>query len=122
MYLDRLRKSALARPATLLVLAVFAPLAIYAIFNAYVALDRRDAELTAQSIAGVQAIVENVDRQIATGVEDAETLAEAPALDQAVGGPANLKLFEEVARRSGASHTERGMAAWADQCEVGETQ
>ena len=104
MYLDRLRKTALARPAVLLVLAVFAPLAIYAAFNAYVALERRDAQLTAQSIAGVQAIVENVDRQIATGIEDAQTLAEAPALDQAMGGPANLKLFEEVARRTSERH------------------
>jgi len=104
VHLDRLRKSALARPATLLVLAVFAPLAIYAAFNAYLALDRRQADMTAQSIAGVQAIVENVDRQIATGIEDAQTLAEAPALDQAMGGPANLKLFEEVARRTGERH------------------
>jgi signal transduction histidine kinase len=104
LYFDRLRKTALARPAVLLVLAVFAPLAIYAVFNAYVALDRRDAQLTAQSIAGVQAIVENVDRQIATGIEDAQTLAEAPALDQAMGGPANLKLFEEVARRTSERH------------------
>ena len=104
MHFDRLRNSALARPAALLALAAFAPLAIYAGFNAWLALDRRQAALTAQSIQGVQAIVENVDRQISTGLEDAETLAEAPALDQAAGGPSNLGVFEEVARRTRDRH------------------
>ena len=104
MHLDRLRKSALARPAALLALCVLAPLASYAAFNAYVALDRRQASLTQQSIAGVQALVENIDRQIAAAIEDAETLAEAPALDPVGGRPANLKVFEEVARRTGERH------------------
>jgi hypothetical protein len=57
LHLDRLRKSALARPAALLALCVLAPLATYAAFNAYFALDRRQAGLTEQSIAGVQALV-----------------------------------------------------------------
>jgi signal transduction histidine kinase len=104
LHLDRLRKSALARPAALLALCVLAPLATYAAWNTYIALDRRQAALTEQSIAGVQALVENVDRQIATGLEDAETLAEAPALDPVGGQPANLKVFEEVARRTADRH------------------
>jgi signal transduction histidine kinase/CheY-like chemotaxis protein len=104
LHLDRLRKSALARPAILLALCVLAPLASFAAFNAYVALDRRQAALTQQSVAGVQALVENIDRQIATGLEDAETLAEAPALDPVGNRPANLKVFEEVARRTGERH------------------
>ncbi len=104
MHLDRFRKSALARPAALLALAAFAPLAVYAVFNAYLALDRRQAALTQQSIEGVQAIVENVDRQIATSLEDAETLAEAPALDQASGAAADLGVFKEVARRTRERH------------------
>jgi signal transduction histidine kinase len=106
LHLDRLRKSALARPAALLALCVLAPLATYAAFNAYFALDRRQAALTEQSIAGVQALVENIDRQIATGLEDAETLAEAPALDPVGGRPANLEVFEEVARRTAERHTD----------------
>ena len=104
MHLDRLRKSALARPAVLLALCVLAPLAIYAGFNAWLALGRRQAALTEQSIAGVQALVENIDRQIATALEDAETLAEAPALDPVGGSPAKLKVFEEVARRTAERH------------------
>jgi signal transduction histidine kinase len=101
---DRLSKSDVARPAALLALAVFAPLAIYAAFNAWLALDRRHAALTAESIQGVRAIVETVDRQVATSLEDAETLAEAPALDQAARGAADLKVFEEVARRTRERH------------------
>jgi signal transduction histidine kinase len=104
LHFDRLRKSALARPAALLALCVLAPLAIYAAFNAYIALDRRQATLTQQSIAGVQALVENIDRQIATGLEDADTLAGAPALDPVNGRPANLKVFEDVARRMAERH------------------
>ena len=104
MPFDRLRKSALARPAALLALCALAPLATYAAFNAYIAIDRRQAALTEQSVAGVQALVENIDRQIATGLEDAETLAEAPALDPVKGQPANLKVFEEVARRTAERH------------------
>ena len=104
MHLDRLRKSGLARHAALLALAAFAPLAIFAAFNAYVAIDRRQATLTDDSIGGVQAIVENVDRQISTGLEDAQTLAEAPALDQAAGQAADLRVFEEVARRTRERH------------------
>jgi signal transduction histidine kinase len=104
LHLDRLRKSALARPAALLALCVLAPLAIYAAYNAWLALDRRQANLTQQSIAGVQALVENIDRQIATGLEDAETLAEAPALDPVDGRPANLTVFEEVASRTARLH------------------
>ena len=104
MHLDRLRKSALARPAALLALCVLAPLAIYAAYNAWLALDRRQAGLTQQSTAGVQALVENIDRQIATALEDAGTLAEAPALDPVNGRPANLKVFEEVARRTAHRH------------------
>jgi signal transduction histidine kinase len=104
VHLDRLRKSALARPAAFLALCVLAPLAIYAGFNAWLALDRRQAGLTQQSVAGVQALVENIDRQIATGLADAETLAGAPALDQVNGRPADLKMFEEVARRTALRH------------------
>ena len=106
MQLDRLRKSALARPAAFLALCVLGPLAIYAGFNAWLALDRRQAGLTQQSVAGVQALVENIDRQIATGLADAETLAGAPALDQVAGRPANLQVFEEVARRTALRHPE----------------
>ena len=40
----------MARPAALLALAVFAPLAIYAAFNAWLALDRRHAALTAGTL------------------------------------------------------------------------
>jgi signal transduction histidine kinase len=104
VHLDRLRNSGLARPAALLALAAFAPLAIFAAFNAYVAIDRRQAALTADSIGGVQAIVENVDRQISTGLEDAQTLAEAPALDQTAGRAADLKVFQEVAKRTRERH------------------
>jgi signal transduction histidine kinase len=104
LHFDRIRKSALARPAALLALCVVAPLAIYAAFNAYIALDRRQATLTQQSIAGVQALVENIDRQIATGLEDADTLAGAPALDPVNGRPTDLKVFEEVARRMAERH------------------
>jgi len=104
LHLDRLWKSALARPAALLALCVLAPLATYAAFNAYLALDRRQASLTEQSIAGVQALVENIDRQISTDLEDAEILAEAPALDSKNGKPANLQVFEEVARRTVKRH------------------
>jgi signal transduction histidine kinase len=89
-----------------LALCVLAPLAIYAAYNAWLAVDRRQANLTEQSIAGVQALVENVDRQIATGLEDAETLAGAPALDPVNGRPANLEVFKEVARRTAARHSE----------------
>ena len=106
MHLERLWKSALARPAALLALCVLAPLATYAALNAYIALDRRQATLTEQSIAGVQALVENIDRQIGTGLEDAETLAEAPALDPVGGRPANLMVFEEVARRTRERHSD----------------
>jgi signal transduction histidine kinase len=106
LHLDRLRKSALARPAAFLALCVLAPLAIYAGFNAWLALDRRQAGQTQQSVAGVRALVENIDRQIATGLADAETLAEAPALDQVNGRPANLQVFEEVARRTTLRHPE----------------
>jgi signal transduction histidine kinase len=104
LHFDRLRKSALARPAALLALCVLAPLATYAAFNAYIALDRRQAALTEQSIAGVQALAENIDRQIATGLEDADTLAGAPALDPVNGRPTNLTVFEEVARRMAERH------------------
>jgi signal transduction histidine kinase len=102
--IDRLWKSALARPAALLALCVLAPLAAYAGFNAYLALDRRQAALTEQSIGGVRTLVENIDRQIATDLENAEILAEAPALDSVDGKPANLQVFEEVARRTAARH------------------
>jgi len=103
---DRLRKSALARPAALLALCVLAPLAIYAAYNAWLALQGRQANLTQQSTAGVQALVENIDRQIATGLEEAGTLAAAPALDPVSGRPANLQVFEEVARRTTQRHPE----------------
>src|SRR6185312_14327470 len=96
LHFDRLRKSALARPAAFLALCVLAPLAIYAGYNAWLALDRRQANLTEQSVAGVQALVENIDRQIATGLEDAETLARSPALDPVAGHAPDLKVFEEV--------------------------
>ncbi len=43
--LNRLRKWRLARPAVLLALAAFAPLAIYAAFNGYVDLNQRQAEM-----------------------------------------------------------------------------
>ena len=114
MQLDRLRQSAIARPAAFLALCVLAPLAIYAGFNAWTALDRRQAGLTQQSIAGVQALVENVDRQLATNLEDAETLAGAPALDPVGGRYANLPVFEGRRNAEHAQQRARKRAAAAD--------
>jgi len=94
----------MARPAAFLALCVLAPLAIYAACNAWMAFQGRQAGLTQQSTAGVRALVENIDRQIATGLEDAGTLAAAPALDPVNGHPANLQVFEEVARRTAQRH------------------
>ena len=50
MYLDRWMKWTIVRPAALLALAAIAPLVAYAAFNGYVALDRRQADLTTQSV------------------------------------------------------------------------
>lgn len=103
---DRLMTWSLVRTAALLALAVFAPLATYAIFNGLVALDRRHADLTARSVASARALAETVDRQIGAAMEDAETLADAPALDFVDGRPANLKVFEAVALRTRRRHAE----------------
>ena len=105
-HLERLMKRTMARPATLLALAAFAPLAIYAAFNGYMALDRRQAGLTDQSVASARALAEGIDREVGAALEDAETLAEAPALDPVNGRPANLKVFEDVAFRTRARHPE----------------
>jgi signal transduction histidine kinase len=104
VHFDRLWNFTLARPAALLALCVVAPLALYAAFDAYLALDRQQADLTRQSIAGVEALVDNIDRQIAASLEDAQTLAEAPALDPVGGRPADLDVFKEVARRTRDRH------------------
>ena len=102
MQLNDLLKWRMARPAVLLALAAFAPLAIYAGFNGYVALERRQTTMADQSVATAQSLVANIDRQMASNMEDALTLAEAPALDPASGG--HLALFEEVARRTRLRH------------------
>ena len=106
MRLNWLGKRTWARPAVLLALAAFAPLAIYAAFNGYVALDRRQVSLAEQSVGEAQTLAENIDRQIAAGIEDAQTLAGAPALDPTPSGPANLKVFEEVAHRYRERHSD----------------
>ncbi len=106
VYLDRLMKWTMARPAALLALAAVAPLMVYAAFNGYVALDRRQADLTAQSVASAKILADSVDSQIDGVMEDAETLAGAPALDPVAGRPANLMVWEEVALRTRRRHHE----------------
>jgi len=102
--LNGLLKWRMARPAVLLALAAFAPLVIYAGFNGYVALSRRQAAMADQSVTTAQSLVENIDRQIASNMEDAQTLAEAPALDPSPRG--NVAVFEEVAKRSRQRHND----------------
>jgi hypothetical protein len=104
--LNWLGKRTWARPAVLLSLAAFAPLAIYAAFNGYLALDRRQVTLSEQSIGAAQTLAENIDRQIAAGIDDAQTLAGAPALDPTPDGPANLEVFKEVAHRYRERHSD----------------
>jgi signal transduction histidine kinase len=106
LQLNWLGKRTWARPAVLLALAAFAPLAIYAAFDGYVALDRRQASLAEQSVTTAHALAETVDRQIESGIEDAQTLAEAPALDAAAQKPASMAIFKEVARRYRERHSD----------------
>jgi signal transduction histidine kinase len=95
-----------ARPAVLLGLAAFAPLAIYAAFDGYVALARGHASLAEQSLATARTLAETVDRQINAGIEDAQTLAGAPALDHTPQAPADLAVFKEVAQRYRERHSD----------------
>lgn len=106
MRLNWLGKRTWARPAVLLALAAFAPLAIYAAFNGYLALDRRQVALSEQSVGAAQTLAENIDRQIAAGVDDAQTLAGAPALDPTADGLVNLDVFKEVAHRYRERHSD----------------
>jgi signal transduction histidine kinase len=101
--LNKLGKLRLARPAMLLALAAILPLAAYAAFNGYISLQGRQAGIDAQAVASARALSETVDREIDSGLDEAQTLAAAPALDPASG---NLKLFGEVARRTRARHPE----------------
>jgi signal transduction histidine kinase/CheY-like chemotaxis protein len=93
----------MARPAVLLALAAFGPLAIYAVFNGYLALDRRQSGMDDQAIASARALSEAVDREIATGLDDAATLADAPGLDEA---GAISPAFRTVANRVRQRHPE----------------
>jgi signal transduction histidine kinase/ActR/RegA family two-component response regulator len=104
--LDRLRKWRMARPAVLLALAAFAPLAIYAGFDGYLALNRQQADMAAQSVASARALSETIDREIVSGIDAAETLAESPVLD---GGGVS-KVFQEVAGRTRLRHDDWLMA------------
>ena len=106
MYLDRWMKWTIVRPAALLALAAIAPLVAYAAFNGYVALDRRQADLTTQSVTSAMVLADGIDRQIGAAMEDAETLAGAPALDPVAGRPANLAVWQEVALRTRRRHHE----------------
>jgi signal transduction histidine kinase/CheY-like chemotaxis protein len=101
--LNELGKWRLARPAVLLALAAILPLAAYAAFNGYISLRGRQSGIDAQAVASARALSETVDREIDSGLDEAQTLAAAPALDPASG---NLKLFGEVARRTRARHPE----------------
>jgi len=103
LQLNGLWKWKLARPAVLLALAAFLPLAAYAAFNGYISLRGRQAGLDTQAVAAARSLSENIDREIDSGLDEAQTLASAPALDP-VGG--HLALFEEVARRTRLRHSE----------------
>jgi signal transduction histidine kinase len=87
----------------LLALAAFLPLAVYAAFNGYISLRGRQAAIDSQAVAGARSLSENIDREIASGLDEAQTLAAAPALDPAGG---HLEVFEEVARRTKLRHPE----------------
>ncbi len=90
----------IGRPAILLALAAIAPLALYAAFNTYVAYDEREAGLSEQMIDDAHSLSDGVDREIQSGLDEAETLAEAPALDP--GG--DRAIWEQVVRRIRARH------------------
>jgi signal transduction histidine kinase len=92
-----------ARPVALLGLAAFGPLVIYAGFNGYVALTRRQAGMTQQSMTAARSLAETIDRSIAANVEDAEALAASPLLDPDAG-PAGLKLWKTSALRARERH------------------
>jgi hypothetical protein len=101
--LNQLGKWRLARPAVLLALAAILPLAAYAAFNGYISLRGRQAAIDAQAVASARSLSETVDREIESGLDEAQTLAAAPALDPTTG---HLEVFEEVARRTRARHPE----------------
>ena len=103
MQLNGFWKWRLARPAVLLALAAFLPLAAYAAFNGYISLRGRQAAIDSQAVAGARSLSESIDREIASGLDEAQTLAAAPALDPAGG---HLEVFEEVARRTKLRHPE----------------
>jgi len=101
--LNGLGKWRLARPVALLALAAILPLAAYAAFNGYISLRGRQAAIDTQAVASARSLSETVDREIDSGLDEAQTLAAAPALDPASG---HLAVFEEVARRTRARHPE----------------
>ncbi len=93
----------LARPAVLIALAAFLPLAVYAAFNGYLTLSGRQTGLDRQAVASARSLGENIDRQIESGLDEAQTLAASPALDP---GAPHREMFEELARRTRARHPE----------------
>jgi signal transduction histidine kinase len=101
--LNQVGKWRLARPAVLLALAAILPLAAYAAFNGYISLRGRQAAIDSQAVASARSLSETVDREIDSGLDEAQTLAAAPALDPASG---HLDVFEEVAHRTRARHPE----------------
>ena len=94
------QRSSLVRSTALLAIAALVPLLMFATINAGVALQRQRAELNAQLIEDARRISEAVDRELASGLDAAASLAQQPSLDP--GG--DLKAFAEVATRLQAQH------------------
>ncbi len=90
-----------ATPAVLIALIAFLPLGVYAAFNGYVALSGRQKGLDSQAIGNARSLGENIDRQILSDLDEAQTLAAAPSLDPA---SPHREMFEEFARRTRARH------------------
>jgi signal transduction histidine kinase/CheY-like chemotaxis protein len=85
----------------LIALIAFLPLGVYAAFNGYVALSGRQKGLDSQAIGNARSLGENIDRQILSDLDEAQTLAAAPSLDPA---SPHREMFEEFARRTRARH------------------
>jgi signal transduction histidine kinase/ActR/RegA family two-component response regulator len=91
----------LARPAILIALTAILPLVVYASFDAYVSLRGRRVGSDRQAVNIARSLSQGIDRDILSGLDEAQILASTPALDT-VGG--SRAAFEEMARRTQARH------------------
>jgi len=90
-----------ATPAMLIALTAFLPLGVYAAFNGYLALRGRQEAIDNRAVASARSLGENIDRQILSDLDEAQTLAGSPSLDPSA---LNREMFEAWARRARERH------------------